>query len=197
MMTMHSAKGLEFDTVFIVGAEEGIFPGVRAIGEPGEMEEERRLCYVAMTRAMRRLYFTSANRRMLFGRTSASKPSRFVREINYENLDIHEPVNNFIDFEYDYKPVEKSAWRSKQENHFSSFDRTSEQKPSMQRKPPSPTPAIEFNKGDNIVHKAFGNGFIISISPAGGDALLEIAFDDVGTKRLMLNSATRYLDKKE
>ena len=81
MMTMHSAKGLEFPVVFVVGVEEGIFPGIRAIGEPEEMEEERRLCYVAMTRAKEKLYLTCANQRMLFGRTSSNRPSRFVEEI--------------------------------------------------------------------------------------------------------------------
>ena len=87
MMTMHSAKGLEFPVVFVVGAEEGIFPGTRAIGEPEEMEEERRLCYVAMTRAKEKLFLTCANQRMLFGRTSANRPSRFVEEIPPELLE--------------------------------------------------------------------------------------------------------------
>ena len=87
MMTMHSAKGLEFPTVFIVGAEEGIFPGVRSIGEPEEMEEERRLCYVAMTRARKKLTFTAARQRMIFGRTAAGRPSRFVDEVSDENIE--------------------------------------------------------------------------------------------------------------
>ena len=88
MMTMHSAKGLEFPVVFVVGAEEGIFPGIRAIGETEEMEEERRLCYVAMTRAKEKLYLTCANQRMLFGRTSSNRPSRFVDEIPTEHLEL-------------------------------------------------------------------------------------------------------------
>ena len=87
MMTMHSAKGLEFPVVFLVGAEEGIFPGIRAIGETDEMEEERRLCYVAMTRAKEKLYLTCAQQRMLFGRTSNNRPSRFVEEIPQELLE--------------------------------------------------------------------------------------------------------------
>ena len=87
MMTMHSSKGLEFPVVFVVGAEEGIFPGIRAIGETEEMEEERRLCYVAMTRAKEKLYLTCANQRMLFGRTSSNRPSRFVDEIPTEHLE--------------------------------------------------------------------------------------------------------------
>ncbi|MDR2568720.1 MAG: UvrD-helicase domain-containing protein, partial [Oscillospiraceae bacterium] len=156
IMTMHSAKGLEFDTVFIVGAEEGIFPGARAIGEPDEMEEERRLCYVAMTRAMRKLYFTSARRRMLFGRTSSSEPSRFVREINNENIDISrnsytfsntmdESENDYYDFEPVYKkPVygqrETPQWQKTQKRQHSA------QKPEIQQN----QPAASFNKGDKI-----------------------------------------------
>jgi len=195
MMTMHSAKGLEFDTVFVVGAEEGVFPGVRAIGEPGEMEEERRLCYVAMTRAMRKLYFTSARRRMLFGRTSSSEPSRFVREISGENLEIHEAANDFFDYapNYTQRKQEKSSYSSvkewKQKNR----------PPASLFAPDSKisSPALKLAKGDSVEHKAFGRGIITGVSPAGGDALLEIAFDGVGTKRLMQNSASRYLTKVE
>ena len=100
MMTMHSAKGLEFDTVFIVGAEEGLFPGLRSIGDPAEIEEERRLCYVAMTRAMRRLYFTSARQRMLFGKTSSAQPSRFIGEIGSDNIDIQQHAGSFGGYDY-------------------------------------------------------------------------------------------------
>ena len=198
MMTMHSAKGLEFDTVFVVGAEEGIFPGVRALGEPAEMEEERRLCYVAMTRAKRKLFFTSARRRMLFGRTASAEPSRFVREIDSKHIKVNEPVRDFSDnsfnyepdFEYgsEFKPKKTTSWQSAgkvQENRPSVF-------PDVKRTVPV-TPS--FSKGDTVMHKAFGQGVVVNVSPAGGDALLEIAFDETGTKRLMLNSAARYLTK--
>ena len=84
MMTVHSAKGLEFPEVYLVGAEDGLFPSARAIGEPEEMEEERRLCYVAITRAKRRLTITCAHQRMLYGRTTVSRPSRFLAEIPEE-----------------------------------------------------------------------------------------------------------------
>jgi len=192
MMTMHSAKGLEFDTVYIVGAEEGIFPGIRSMGEPDEMEEERRLCYVAMTRAKRKLNFISAKRRMLFGRTSSSEPSRFVREIKSEHLEINDLAKDHIDFSYnkntdfypDYKPAKKSSG--------SSYLQEKKQKPLS----PAPLPQEQFAKGDVVDHKAFGQGLILNVTPAGGDALLEIAFDEVGTKRLMLNSAMRYLTKQ-
>ena len=187
MMTMHSAKGLEFDTVFIVGAEEGIFPGVRAIGEPDEMEEERRLCYVAMTRAKRRLIITSAQRRMIFGKTMASEPSRFVREIDSDNIIIHEPVMKFTDFypESYYRPIRTDVLRKKQEI------RPLKQALVTQES----IPPVSFEKGDTVEHKAFGRGVIMSVSAAGGDALLEIMFDAHGQKRMMLNTASRYMTK--
>ena len=81
MMTMHSAKGLEFPVVFIVGMEEGIFPGIQSMSDPEELEEERRLAYVAITRAKKRLYITNASQRMLFGNTRYARPSRFLGEI--------------------------------------------------------------------------------------------------------------------
>jgi len=222
MMTMHSAKGLEFDTVFVVGAEEGIFPGARAIGEPNEMEEERRLCYVAMTRAKRRLYFMSARRRMLFGRTTASEPSRFVYEISSDNIEINEQADSFNAWSWtdgessgeNVSPFERAQRRS-----FSTENtqvRTYERARGHSAKPiQQPSIAYSqisqalnnrpqdlsirgdaaFTKGDVVEHKAFGRGIITSVDAAGGDALLEIKFDKFGDKRLMLNSALRYMSK--
>ena len=183
MMTMHSAKGLEFPNVFIVGAEEGIFPGIRAIGETEEMEEERRLCYVAITRAREKLYITCARQRMLFGRTTANKVSRFVEEIPDENIEKPEPrkpaYSEYIENGHKYppekqksRPIINSAVRATQ-----------------------PQQSASFRKGDMVEHKAFGRGMIVSIQPAGGDALVEIAFDGVGTKRLMMKAASQYMKK--
>ena len=194
MMTMHSAKGLEFDTVFIVGAEEGVFPGFRAIGEPGEMEEERRLCYVAMTRAMRRLIFTSANERMLFGKTSSAMPSRFVREINPENLITHQAPPSFGGFDFDYyegygkqsSPLGGAAPRT--------TEKTRPARPrSLSLDSVSPAALPSFKKGDCVEHDAFGRGVVISVTQGGGDTLMEIAFDNAGTKRMLLKSVARYL----
>ena len=194
LMTMHSAKGLEFDTVFLVGAEEGVFPGIRAMGDPTEIEEERRLCYVAMTRAMRSLYLISAKQRMLFGKTSSAKPSRFVREIDTDNLEIHDPrgfLNRLDDDKPDnfsYEPADDfTAYRTP---------------PPSARKPKKTNvslhsefriPNSEFKKGDMIEHTAFGRGLITGMEFGGGDALVEIAFDEVGTKRFMLGTTARYL----
>jgi len=205
MMTMHSAKGLEFDTVFIVGAEEGIFPGSRSLGDPEEMEEERRLCYVAMTRAERSLFFISAQSRMIFGKTITAEPSRFVREIDEENIVSHEPDFVVRDFDfgfgdshggdfdfYDGYGRRKSAEFKPGKNH-SLKNTVASGLPFASAAKPSVLP--DFSVGDSVNHTAFGVGVIKNIDPGGGDALLEIDFADGVTKRLMLKSAARYLKK--
>ena len=186
MMTMHSAKGLEFPVVFVVGMEEGIFPGMRCIGDEEEMEEERRLCYVALTRAKEQLHLTCASMRMLYGRTSANRPSRFAGEIPPDLLE--------------------QSGRSYQERS-RPWESGSSYVPSPQARPkPIPTPgrpipaqstspALTLQKGDSVQHKAFGRGLVLSVQKMGGDALVEIAFDTVGTKRLMLKSASQHLSK--
>jgi DNA helicase-2/ATP-dependent DNA helicase PcrA len=200
MMTMHSAKGLEFPTVFIVGAEEGIFPGVRSIGEPEEMEEERRLCYVAMTRAKSKLYFTAARQRMIFGRTTAGKPSRFVDEVSEEHIDKPEPApsKSFV-FDDDLSERRESSFGRSPGPRTYRAERPDAHKKDL--KPftppgaPAAAPAISYKKGDTVNHKAFGRGLITDVQPAGSDALLEVAFDSVGTKRLMAKSAAAYMQK--
>ncbi|MEG1632878.1 MAG: 3'-5' exonuclease [Oscillospiraceae bacterium] len=182
MMTMHSAKGLEFDNVFIVGAEEGIFPGLRAIGEPEEMEEERRLCYVALTRARKRLCLTCARQRMIFGRTSMNLPSRFTEEIPAEHLD-----------RAGYQPP-----RSSQAARNPSPAQTPKQQGVGMSPPPKAAPAAPaFKTGDIIIHTAFGRGEIKSLKPMGGDALVEISFETAGLKKLMLRVASEHMKKEE
>ncbi|NLA86923.1 MAG: ATP-binding domain-containing protein, partial [Clostridiales bacterium] len=199
MMTMHSAKGLEFPTVFIVGAEEGIFPGIRSIGEPEEMEEERRLCYVAMTRAKKKLYFTSARQRMIFGKTTAGRTSRFVDEISDENID--RPASAVVGYRFEEADEDNTGPDSR--SHRTAGYEYRAQKTTAKRDltsyplPPAPAaaPAVSYLKGDVVKHKAFGRGMITDVQPAGGDALLEVAFDSVGTKRLMAKSAAAYMQK--
>ena len=211
MMTMHAAKGLEFPVVFVVGVEEGIFPGIRAIGETEEMEEERRLCYVAMTRAKERLHLTCASQRMLFGRTSANRPSRFVGEIPAEYV----------------QASGRSYWSAPDDDAAGRWTAPSTRSPSADRpsaygaprvpggagsprrsqsaprgglgRPETNAPASlpSFQKGDAVVHKAFGTGMILNVTPMGGDALVEIAFDKGGTKRLMLKSAAQHMSRAE
>jgi len=217
MMTMHAAKGLEFPVVFVVGAEEGIFPGMRAIGEREEMEEERRLCYVAMTRAKERLYLTSAAQRMLFGRTSANRPSRFTREIPEEHLlRTGRAARRGEEELWGGMPSRSSGYEGfargsagGQAPSYGGFERAMEyasaRSHASARRAASAgaagmgntaAHAPDFRKGDMVVHKAFGEGMILSLQKMGGDALVEIAFDNAGTKRLMLKSAANHMKKK-
>ena len=192
LMTMHSAKGLEFPNVYVVGMEEGIFPGMRAVGESEEMEEERRLCYVAMTRAKEKLTLTNARQRMLFGRTTSNLPSRFLEEI----------------------PPENCVWIGKREEQVSSgLDDIGEGRHAAaapvrrQRNRPAPdrgySPAagnptaglLQIVQGDMVRHATFGDGMVLSVRKMGNDALVEVAFDQVGTKRLMLRTAGAHMTK--
>ena len=184
LMTMHSAKGLEFPTVYIVGMEEGIFPGLRAIGEPGEMEEERRLCYVAITRAKRELVLTNARQRMIFGRTTANRASRFIDEIPEEHIERSSPKSNA------YHAQSKQA-------------RYAHRKPEPKAhaiaapaaKPAPAAPAALYQAGDRVQHKAFGRGVLTKMTPMGGDYLIEIEFETLGTKKLMLRAAALQMTK--
>ena len=194
MMTMHSAKGLEFPTVFIVGMEEGIFPGMKAIGEPEEMEEERRLCYVAITRAMRQLHIVCARQRMLFGRTTANKVSRFVDEIPEEHIEkrnAQRPSHNA-----ERRPEMQFASKSR----YASARQYSMNAPAHRPAPPSAPsaqakPAPDYSAGDRIVHQAFGAGTLTKMTPMGGDFLIEISFDFGSTKKLMLRAAAPHMKK--
>ena len=185
MMTMHSAKGLEFPTVYLVGMEEGIFPGIRAIGESAEMEEERRLCYVAITRAKRQLYLTCARQRMLFGRTTANRASRFIDEIPEEHIDKYIPKG------YSYREPSRETMfaRPRQEPRQHSIAA-----PAAQPKPAAKA-APDFRLGDAVQHKAFGPGVITRLTPMGGDYLVEINFEKVGPKKLMLRVAALNMTK--
>ncbi len=184
MMTMHSAKGLEFPTVFISGMEEGIFPGTKVIGEPDEMEEERRLCYVALTRAKEKLFLVCAKQRMLFGRTTANRVSRFVDEISEDDIEKDIPdgyaySDKSYNTPWDYTPPERRT------NYGSIPGFT----------PVTKTVSSDFNTGDNIRHKSFGQGTIVKMTPMGGDFLIEINFEGIGTKKLMLRAAAPYMTK--
>lgn len=187
MMTMHSAKGLEFPNVFVVGCEEGIFPGVRAIGEPDEMEEERRLCYVAITRAKKRLFLSCARQRMIFGRTTANRVSRFIDEIPPEHIE-----KRGIPKGYGYS--EKSSVQKEFAQRAPSHTVRRPVAP-----PPSSLPkdaeAPKFTVGDRVLHKAFGEGKLVKMTPMGNDYLIEIEFDSGVVKKLMLRAAVQHMVK--
>ena len=205
LMTMHSAKGLEFPTVFLVGMEETIFPGMRAIGEPEEMEEERRLCYVALTRAKRRLYLVCARQRMLFGRTTANRASRFVDEIPEEHIRKNLPKGyGYHDRREEPGFAARGGW---EEPAYSARPRWTETVPASRPPAPKPRPAYtpaprkpaappqSFAVGDAVRHKAFGDGKIVKMTPMGGDFLVEIQFEKVGVKKLMLRAAAQHMTK--
>ena len=183
MMTMHSAKGLEFPQVFLVGFEEGLFPGMRAIGEVEEMEEERRLCYVAITRAKKKLTISYAKQRMLYGRTNAAMPSRFLNEI----------PEDIVDKKGQFYAAQRTTY---------GYSGYAQNKPTVNSyykteiaRPTSATAFLELSKGDMVEHTAFGRGMVLSVMKMGGDALWEIAFDRTGTKKLMAKTASVQIKK--
>ncbi len=195
MMTMHSAKGLEFPHVFLVGFEDGLFPGMRAIGDREEMEEERRLCYVAITRAKKTLTISYARQRMLYGRTSAALRSRFLGEIPDELVVKKGSVYPRSAYEgyssgYSNRGTFQSAWQApKMDTYLKEV--------SSARTATKPAAYLELKPGDMVQHNAFGKGMVLSVLQIakGGDAMLEIAFDQIGTKKLMAKTASAYMKK--
>lgn len=209
LMTMHASKGLEFPHVYIVGMEETIFPGMQAIGSSSEMEEERRLCYVAITRAMKTLTLVCAAQRMIFGQTNTNKISRFVEEIPEDCI-----RSNAVPRGYSYSDPSYGSYRVKSESGYGDdFDQSvphsflsagkknsavlqgskAAVKP-PEKKKQEPVSA-DFSAGDRIRHKAFGEGTVVSLKPMGGDCLIEMEFDSVGKKKLMLRAASQYIEK--
>lgn len=196
MMTMHTAKGLEFPHVFLVGFEDGLFPGTRAIGDMQEMEEERRLCYVAITRAKQTLTISYAHQRMLYGRTNAALPSRFLREIPEDTTvkkgGYHpKPAQSspYGGYGMGYRQYQPSAAQQAMREHIKRSERSSF------TSAPAKAAYPELNKGDMVQHTAFGKGMVLSVMKMGGDALLEIAFDEIGTKKLMAKTASAHMKK--
>lgn len=182
MMTMHSAKGLEFPTVFLCGIEEGIFPSYRSMDSDEELEEERRICYVAMTRAKKKLHITCAQRRMLYGQTSFAKPSRFIEEIPEDRLDKHERQRTTA--------AQRRAASGIKPTVAKSFASAFANKPAGGKELPAMRP------GQPITHKAFGDGTVVACTPMGNDVLLEVNFDQLGTKMMMLRTASEFITKR-
>ena len=217
LMTIHSAKGLEFPVVYVVGMEEGIFPGSSAQYDQEELEEERRLCYVAMTRAKEKLILTNCRQRMLYGRTSSNRASRFLDEIPEENMRWEsKPEPRFGGMEHDSTfggDRYEGGWGQSAARTGSSWSsggvhsyRAPAQPPqrplaSAQQAAPSrrnsapAAPLMQLQQGDMVEHTAFGKGMVLSVRPMGGDALVEVAFDNVGRKKLMLKSAGSHMRK--
>lgn len=209
LMTLHSAKGLEFPVVFLVGMEEGIFPGYKSIEEIKELEEERRLFYVGITRAMQYLYLTCAKRRTIFGSTSYNQMSRFLKEIPKDLLDGYEEIDNednnsFKDSNYGWEYGTNYAGKVKTYK-FDNVEKIPEVKEkvgafqfrtaesflnSLNKKASDRQVDItKYKEGQRIYHKKFGEGTINKIEQEGEDYKLDIQFDKVGHKRLMAKFA--------
>lgn len=172
MMTMHSAKGLEFPVVFVPGMEEGVFPGMQSVTNPSEMEEERRLAYVAITRAREELYLYRARERMTYGRTQYNPESQFLKEIPEELKVVVGDVQR------------RTATISQPQTGNVSSDSFATKYGGI-KKNTSPNSIAILNAGDTVKHPMFGNGLILSATKMGADILYEVAFDTVGTKKLM------------
>jgi DNA helicase-2/ATP-dependent DNA helicase PcrA len=199
LMTLHSAKGLEFPAVFLIGMEEGVFPHNRALTEPVELEEERRLAYVGITRAQQRLFLTHAWSRQLFGSTNYNPPSRFIAEIPAELLEQVGAVSGRSSYgRQSYRA--RDAWSDpppyrRVDRHDDGDadrhrDRVVEAALVAAKRPATPSPSnaqsIGLRLGDDVEHPAFGEGVIIDIRGHDDKAEATIRFRDVGTKHLSL-----------
>lgn len=176
LMTLHSAKGLEFPIVFIPGMEESVFPGNQSVYSEEDLEEERRLAYVGITRAKEKLYLLNARRRMLYGTTNRNQASRFLREIPVSVTDditvqSYVPHSKFGSFAQPAHSTSSSA-----AHKFGQVGGAS-------------VSAQNYSAGDTVRHKAFGTGVVLSARAMGNDTMLEVAFDRAGTKKLMANYA--------
>ena len=257
MMTMHAAKGLEFPVVYVVGVEEGLFPGQSAAYDPEELEEERRICYVAMTRAKEKLTLTNARQRMLYGKTSPCQPSRFLKEIPEANMEWQgKPEPRPERSEWDADGFGSPSWDDDFDGSFrqkgsyggyrassgsysggggsyggrsggyggggiSSWQRssvpsggsvssgrsysgtgagrTAKSSPARSASPAGKpaakaAAAVEFQAGDRVEHSAFGQGTVLSLTPMGGDALMEVQFGEI-RKKLMWKTAGAHMKK--
>ena len=208
LMTLHSAKGLEFPVVFLVGMEEGIFPGYKSIGEQKELEEERRLCYVGITRAKQHLFLTCARQRTIFGSTSCNQVSRFVKEIPEELLDGYEEAladrreKSYEDYRFEwkygggynksestvnsYKVNDTEGYVKKPEFAFRSAESFLS---NLNKKKTSDIDLSIYKAGKRVYHKKFGEGNINYVEAEGDDLKVDITFEKAGHKRLMAKYA--------
>ena len=194
LMTLHTAKGLEFPVVFLIGMEEGMFPSYRSIGEQRELEEERRLCYVGITRAREYLYMTCAEQRTIFGSTTCNKISRFIEEIPEELLEKQGIKGNTQgkdqEWKYGNSNVTTYSITPNRTSKTSSFGfRTAESFLNKIAAKNVVADISQYKTGQTIYHKKFGEGIITNIAPEEDDLKLDINFEKVGHKRLMAKFA--------
>ena len=206
IMSIHKSKGLEFPVVFLPGFEDGVFPGYQTLFDPEELEEDRRLCYVAITRAKEELFITNARSRMLYGSTSRNRPSKFLSDIPPELTTGSERQRRaaYESVQWGGKPAAQSAWGGAAPSWqggsrggaqatgrsaawsgggFSAAE-TAKAAPAAQD-----GAKTRWKAGDEVLHSTFGRGRILSVTPMGNDCLLAIAFEQAGTKKIMANFA--------
>ena len=215
LMTMHAAKGLEFPVVFLPGMEEGVFPGMQTWYEPEQVEEERRLCYVALTRAREKLYLLRTHSRMLYGQTQHNRTSRFLEDIPSELLEVKDKTRGLSGFSMgggfgtrSGGYAAKTAYRGE-----TAASDTAKRVPITASRPSSraaapgntflqrqngtasdagtreTAPAVDWKVGDTVTHRTFGEGTVTAVTPMGNDSLLTIQFGTAGVKKLMANYA--------
>lgn len=188
LMTLHAAKGLEFPVVFLVGMEEGIFPLSRALMEDDELEEERRLAYVGITRAKRKLYLTNAFSRLLYGRVQRNQPSRFVEEIDHDLLKFeNNPSANGLNgkkLPFDRAAATASTYQDSKRTYRSAGKRVQ-----PQTNQGTGADKVSWKTGDKVEHKKWGQGTVVKVSGNGNDMELDIAFPSQGVKRLLASFA--------
>ena len=172
LMTLHASKGLEFPVVFIPGLEEGVFPGMQSLYDSSEIEEERRLAYVGITRAKEKLYLLNTRSRMIFGSTKYNLPSRFLEELPKDCCEILVKPRTPIRQNVTSAPKPSKPATSGFGVGFKSAPKKS---------------TDTFIVGETVIHRVFGKGMIVSLKPMGNDTLMEIAFEKVGTKKIMAN----------
>lgn len=194
LMTLHSAKGLEFPVVFIPGMEEGIFPGNQSRYNESEVEEERRLAYVGITRAKEKLYLVNAKTRMLYGSTSYNQPSRFVEEIPSALLEVRRPTGfreraGLLGNDTHTSVTRTSVPRTSYSAGAGRLSAASRGFSGATSAKPQTKPAVSFKAGDAVRHKVFGDGVLVRVQPMGNDMLLEVAFEKTGTKKLMARAS--------
>lgn len=177
LMTIHSAKGLEFPIVFLSGLEEGLFPGMRSMESDDDIEEERRLCYVAITRAKEQLYITKTISRTIHGKTMPTTASRFFKEIPVEYLEDKTTLQPKVAKVMQDLGVRNAAAPKKEVYMTKGFGSSVKSSGS--------TDYSKFKAGDTVEHRTFGRGEILKATPCGNDCILEIQFESIGFKRLM------------
>ncbi len=187
LMTMHCAKGLEFNTVFITGFEEGLFPSSISLLETGGVEEERRLCYVAITRAKKKLFITNVASRMIFGSARPAIPSRFLKEIPEELIEETETRRPERPAQRRTKPLSERPLLTNPITVMPG-NNAATQKPNSAMSG-NKTQTRKYKTGQRVRHKVFGDGVITAVTETSSDSMLEVEFETVGKKKLLANYA--------